>query len=288
MLLDKMILGIDAGSHRVKVFGSFGEDKFRSNVCGWFERDIEEQFDEDDMEFEIDGRKGFAGTIALYEDEFGSASIYGDSKAHQDTKIRVLLAINRYLERHSPSMGRVAIVVGQPIKGHKETEKKRIKGMLEGQHTVKVNGRTRTFFIENIGVAAEGSAAFWSNPSDGVVRIIDIGSGTVNAATITDKRHVNNASDTFNFGVETINNKEDYGNLASGIIRNTTRLKWNKSDRVLVCGGISEGIIQLIAEHYPNAHILNPVSKIGSEVKFLSPIYANAAGFYAIAKGAFG
>lgn len=286
--MDKIILGIDAGSHGVKVFGPFGEDKFRSNVCGWFEREVKESFGEDDMEFEIDDRKGYAGTIALYEDEFGSASIYGDSKAHQDTKIRVLLAINRYLNRHSLSAGRVEIVVGQPIKGHKETEKDLIKAMLVGQHTVKVNGNTRSFNIGNVGVAAEGSTAYWSNPVDGVVRIIDIGSGTVNAATIIDKRHVNSASDTFNFGVETINDKGNYSNMASGIIRNTTALKWKRTDKVFVCGGISEGIIHLLAEHYQNAQILTPALKNGSEVKFLNSVYANAVGFYAVAKGAFG
>ena len=286
--MNRLILGIDAGSHHVKVFGPFGSDKFKSNVCDWFSRDVKERFGDDDMEFEIGGRKGFAGTIALYEDEFGSASIYGDNKAHDDTKVRVLLAIDRYLSRYCSNVGSLAIVVGQPIKGHKETEKAQIKEMLTGQHTIKVNGKTRTFRIESVGIAPEGSAAFWSNPVDGMVRIIDIGSGTVNAATIIDKHHVNNASDTFNFGVETINNNEDYGKMARGIIRNTTRLKWNKTDNILVCGGISEGITPHLVEHYPNTKVLSPAFKNGNEVKILSPVFANAVGFYCIAKGAFG
>lgn len=286
--MEKLILGIDAGSYMVKVCGPFGVDKFRSNVCDWFERDIEENFSEDDMEFEIGERKGFAGTIAMFEDEFGSASIYGESKAHEDTKVRVLLAINRYLKKYCPNVGRVSIVVGQPIKGHKESEKTRIKDMLTGQHTVKVNGKTRTFFIENIGVAPEGSSAFWSNPVEGMIRIIDIGSGTVNAATLIDNHHVNNASDTFNFGAETVNNKENYENMARGIIRNTTRLKWKKTDRVFICGGISEGITPFIAEHYPNATILKPSFKNGREVKFFNSVFSNAVGFYCIGKGVFG
>lgn len=86
------------------------------------------------MEFIIDGRKGYAGSIALYEDEFGSASIYGETKAHNDTKIRVLLAIHRYLERYHLNVSRFSIVVGQPIKGHKESEKTLIKKMLLGLH----------------------------------------------------------------------------------------------------------------------------------------------------------
>ena len=285
--MDKLILGIDAGNHMAKVMGPFGTDKFRTNICDWFERDVEETFGSDDMEFEINGRKGFAGTIALYEDEFGNGATYGDTKAHEDTKIRVLLAINRYLNNYCPNIGHVSIVVGQPIKKHKDSEKNKIKDMLFGQHTIKVNGKTRTFYINNVGVAPEGSAAFWSLPQDGLVRIIDVGSGTVNAATIIDNRHINTSSDTFNFGAETINNKNDYSNMARGIIRNTTKLKWNKSDKILICGGISEGITPHLIEHYPNAEILNPQVRSRNEVKILKPVFANAVGFYVIAKGAF-
>ena len=285
--MDRLILGIDAGSHTAKVMGPFGTDSFLSNVCDWFERDIKEQFGADDMEFEIDGRKGYAGTIAKYEDEFGGATIYGESKAHQDTKIRVLLAINRYVNKYCPHITNVSIVVGQPIKGHNDTEKTAIKEMLFGKRTIIVDGITRTFFIENVGVAVEGSTAFWCLPQDGLVRIIDIGSGTVNAATIIDKKHINNASATFNFGMETINNKEDLQAVARGIVQNTTKLKWNKTDKVYICGGASEGIFPFIVEHYSNAQLLNPQIRTESGVKILSPVFANAVGFYTVAKGAF-
>lgn len=268
--------------------GPYGADKFLSNICGWFERNVEETFGNDDMEFEIGGIKGYAGTIAKYEDEFGSASIYGESKAHGDTKIRVLLAIDRYIDLHGMNVDRVSVVVGQPIKGHKEDEKNKIKDMLLGHHKIKVNGMTRTFVIDDIGIAPEGSSAFWCRPQEEPVRIIDIGSGTVNAATLSNYRHVNNASDTFNFGMETIKNKEDYKTVASGIIRNTTRLKWQKTDKIYICGGAAEGISPHIIEHYPNAQLLLPQLTSGNEVKILSPVFANAVGFYAIAKGAFG
>lgn len=286
--MERLILGIDAGSHTAKIIGPFGTDSFLSNVCDWFERDVKERFSADDMEFEIDGQKGYAGTIAKYEDEFGGATIYGESKAHRDTKVRVLLAIHRYLTKHCPTVSSVAIVVGQPIKGHKETEKTLIKEMLLGKHQVRVNGVTRTFFIEKVGVAVEGSSAFWCLPQEGVIRIIDIGSGTINAATIIDKKHVNTFSDTFNFGMETINNKKDLEAVARGIIQNTTKLKWNKEDKIYICGGASEGIFPFIVEHYSNTELLNPQIRNESGVKILSPVFSNAVGFHEIAKGAFG
>lgn len=286
--MGNLILGIDAGNHMAKVVGPQGTDMFRTNICDWFEREVEETFGFDDMEFIINGRKGFAGTIAMFEDEFGNGSMYGDSKAHEDNKIRVLLAVNRYLDKYIPNGGNVSIVTGQPIKRHKEEEKKIIQEMLSGHHEVKVNGKTRSFYIENVGVAPEGSAAYWAKPSTGIIRILDIGSGTVNAATIIDKRHINNASTTFNFGVETVKDKDDMATIARGIIRNTTKLKWNKSDKVLICGGIAEGIAPFIIEHYSNGEIINPTIKSRNGVKLLSPVYANAVGYYEIAKGAFG
>ncbi|MEO4053823.1 ParM/StbA family protein [Solibacillus sp. CAU 1738] len=285
--MNKLILGIDAGNHMAKVVGPHGIDIFRTNICDWFEREVEESFGEDDMEFEISGRKGFAGTIAMFEDEFGNGSMYGDTKAHEDNKIRVLLAINRYLDKYCPNVGTLSIVTGQPIKRHKEEEKKIIQQMLIGQHEVKVNGKIRSFYIDNVGVAPEGSAAYWAKPATGLTRILDIGSGTVNAATIMDNRHINNASTTFNFGMETVKDKNDMTTIARGIIRNTTKLKWNKTDKVLICGGIAEGIAPAIIEHYSNGEIINPTIKSGNGVKVLVPVYANAVGYYEIAKGAF-
>ena len=286
--MNNVILGVDAGAYMGKVVGPYGTDKFRTNICDYFERDVEETFGNDDMEFEINGRKGFAGTIALYEDEFGTGSMYGDSKAHADTQIRVLLAIYRYLERYCPEVSRVSVVVGQPIKTHKESEKERIKNMLIGVHSPKVNGKTRSFQIDQVGVAAEGSAAFWSKPTDDDIFIIDCGSGTINAAAIRENKHINNFSDTFNFGTETINKKGDYEGIAQGIIRRTTELKWAKSSKVLICGGSAEELFKYLVKHFSNAEILKPIYKSSNGVKLLSPIYANANGFYQIAKGVFG
>lgn len=46
----------------------------------------------DDMEFKIDGRKGFAGTIAVYEDIYGGEAMYGERRTrtpkHRHSKIK--------------------------------------------------------------------------------------------------------------------------------------------------------------------------------------------------------
>lgn len=286
--MGKLILGIDAGNHMAKVAGPYGTDSYRTAICDWFERDIVEIHGTDDMEFDIDGRKGFAGSIAVYEDEFGGGSMFGDTKAHEDTKIRVLLAIYRYGKKYGIDITDVSLVTGQPIVSHKEADKKRIQDMLTGHHRFTVNGDSVTFNIVEVGVGAEGSGAFWSDVQAGALRIIDIGSGTVNAATIKNKKYINNASDTFNFGMETVNNKEDLAGVARGVIRNTTILKWDRTDKVKVCGGIAKDILPFIEQHYGNAELLQPTLQEGSRIVVADPVFANAIGFYKLARNTFG
>lgn len=285
--MSKLKIGVDPGNHKGKVVGPFGFDAFKTNICDWFERDVEETFGPDDMEFEIDGRKGFAGSIAAFEDDFGGVGMFGDSKAHEDGKVRVLLALHRYIKRYCPDLNEVYVVTGQPIKSHKPGEKEKIKQMLLGRHDFKVNGDHQTIFIEGVEVAPEGGGAFWSNPIGGSCKILDIGSGTVNAIAIQDKKIINTASGTFNFGMETVKNKDDLAGIARGIIRNTTKLKWQKSDPIFVCGGIAEQIAPFIKEHYEKTNILRPQYKYHNGFKLLHPVYANAVGFYQIAKGVF-
>ena len=285
--MNRLILGVDAGNFKGKVAGPFGVDSFRTNICDWFERDVKEVFGNDDMEFEIEGRKGFAGSIALYENEFGTGATYGETKAHEDTKIRILLAIHRYVERYCPGTNVIALVTGQPITRHKDGEKAKIVDMLLGKREFVVNGKKVKYFIEDVRVSPEGSAAFWSYPTPGLVRIIDIGSGTVNMATIDDKHHIHKSSGTLNFGMETLKNSKDNEAIARAIYQNATKLKWNNGDHVLVCGGPAIQLHPYIQKYFPAAEILQPRLKKENSYQVLEPQFANAVGFYTLAKGIF-
>lgn len=281
----RLILGVDAGNYQAKSAGPYGVDTFRTSICDWFLRDFNEQFGSDDMEFEIDGRRGFSGTIASYEDEYGVATLYGDTKAHEDTKIRVLLAIHRYVERYCPGIEEITLVIGQPIISHQEDEKQKLIMMLEGPHEITVNGARRRYHIRDIAIAAEGSSAFWSMPSSNLCRYIDIGSGTINCATIRDKRIIQNASGTFNFGMETVSDKNNLDSIARGIIRSTAQLKWQRQDNVFVCGGIANKILPYLVSHYDNARTVVPqLRRHDGVIEGLEPVYANAVGFYEIAR----
>lgn len=154
-----MIVGVDAGNSDVKVMGTLGLDIFKSSIGEFSELNVSNQngFSKDDMVFEYNGRKGFAGALAFYESDFGG-SIMGESKAHEDVLIRVLLALHRYGNSSS-----YEIITGQPIGSHTVEEKKKIKEMITGRHTITVNDKERTFTINRCEVAAEGIASFWSD-----------------------------------------------------------------------------------------------------------------------------
>lgn len=282
-----LLLGIDAGNYNAKVAGAYGVDMYRTAICDWFPRNVSETWGDDDMEFEINGRRGYAGTVAVYEDQFGGGAMYGESKVHDDTLVRVLLAIHRYAVKYAPDTTHVSLVVGQPIKTHTPEEKEALVDMLRGTHTFIVDGTERTFTIIDVAVAPEGSGAFWSNPQDGIMRIIDVGSGTVNCATINDKRHINAQSTTFNYGMETVGNA-DLAGIARAVSRDITQIRWRKDDPIFVCGGSANELLPYFASHLSTVRTLLPqLASHDGSMAIYSPAYANAVGFYKLAELAF-
>lgn len=275
-------LGIDPGNNRVKVFGSRGEDIFLSELGEYRKLKLTNQLLKDDMVYEYNGVKGFAGTLAQRESEFGG-SMLGDNKAHPDMLIRVLLATHRYALTDCETFN---IIVGQPITNHTDTYKNKMKEMLIGKHVFTINNVTKKLIIDRVEVAAEGASAYWSAPKKGKVRIIDAGSGTVNIATIDNGMYIDKESDTLPFGLNT-NISKDMDAFARRVAIACLK-KWNMNDDVYVVGGNAEGLLVPLLYYFPNAKPMKPVVNEGNgKVKLLSPIYANAVAFYKIAKKVF-
>jgi plasmid segregation protein ParM len=267
-----MIIGIDAGNYDTKVAVENGVHKFRSLLGEYRERNFDSTFG-DDMVYEYNGMRGLAGDIVEYECEF-KRERYGDTKAHEDAKLRILLAIHKY----GGDDGHFDIVVGQPISTHTPEHKGRIKRMLIGKHTLTVNGELKTFEIGNVNVAAEGAVAYWAYEGlEQAIRFIDIGSGTINFATVVKGRFVDRDSFTFNTGVNSARSF-DYGSMAGAIIAETS--KWGRSDCVRICGGIAEEITPLLARHYENCEVIKPWG--------LAPVYTNAIGCFELARVLYG
>lgn len=286
-----MILGIDGGNNEIKIVGPYGEMKFPSEV-GEYREIMEESLKGDSIVFEYEGKKGFAGSLAKYESEFACA-MSGDTKAHSETKLRVVLAIAVYTILNNDASYEVRweqgrkfkIVVGQPVGNHKQAEKQFIKDMLIGEHSITINNIHRTFTIENVEVAPEGMASYFVKPESGMIRIIDIGSGTINFASVMNGRPIDKDSFTLDVGMNSTK-QTDLPALARLCITKTSR-KWKKKDRVYVVGGVAEYVLPYIEEYYKNAQTLYPVIRTKEEPYAIEPIYCNAYGFYELAKGSF-
>lgn len=276
-----IIAGVDAGNKNVKIYGPYGEKVFPSELGEYRERKLEQSFSEDDMEYVFNGKRGFAGTLAQFESQF-TASRMGDSKAHNEMLIRVLLGLHRYCDETDFS-----IVVGQPISKHIEDEKMKMKKLLEGTHEITVNGVTKQINIIRAEIAAEGGSAFWSHPIKGLVRVLDIGSGTVNGATLSDGRYIDRDSFTLSDGLETLLTN-DIEQFVRKICLHAMKY-WDVDDTILLCGGGVDKCFEALHEYFTNVMILNPRVSTknnsgGMIQRQLKPIYANAVGFYNIAK----
>jgi plasmid segregation protein ParM len=270
-----MKLGFDAGNYRVKICGDYGLMDFISTIGEARQINLQQTHGQDDMVFEYEGERGFAGTLALYESEF-AGSLMGDTKAHRDTLLRVLIGIHRYTTIYNIEENEFDIIIGQPISKHTPEEKQRIKEMIKGWHTIIVNGIEKSFHIRRVECAAEGVSSFWSNPRNGLVRILDIGSGTVNYSTVLDQRFIDKDSGTLPFGVNT-NKSNNLQALSRGIVTQVLK-KWDSQDKVLVVGGIAEQIVEHLKTYFPNVEVLYPIFN----QQYVNPMFGNAVAFYFI------
>lgn len=276
--------GVDAGNSRVKSFSELGPDMFLSGLGEYRDLKLKSMVGKDDMVYEYEGVKGFAGTLCDRESELGG-SMMGNNKAHPDMLIRVLLALHRLTNKPEEEFD---IVVGQPIKTHTDENKQKMKDMLIKDHPFTINGVKRIIRINRVEIGAECASAFWSAPKKGKIRIIDPGSGTTNIATVVDGVYIDRESDTFDFGLETVVST-DLDAFARKIAILCLK-KWKRTDRVYIVGGKAEKLLIPLLYFFPNAEVLKPQLKVPVEdtnaiqIKLLPPIYANAVAFYEIAK----
>lgn len=264
-----MIEAIDAGNSDTKFYDGVQLRKFPSDIgFDYRERNLKQTHGEYDFEWEYKGQRGFAGTLAQFE-SYGAESQKGDTKAHFDAQLRILLALHQF----SHDMDHY-IVVGQPINTHTQAEKQAIKEMLCGRHDLTVNGVRRTLVIRRCEVAAEGVTAGILLPAKGIVRVIDIGSGTVNFGSLRDGRYIDRDSFSVKLGMNTNGNMQEAA--FARVISLKTSGKWNKEDQVWVCGGGAPTLLPHLREYFPSAEMMQ------------DPVFANVKAFYAIARKIYG
>lgn len=279
-----MILGIDAGNNETKIVGPNGPRKFNSTIGEYKDRNLKDSHGADDMEFHYHntGRKGNAGTLAQIESKYG-ASRKGITKANEDVLIRVLLALHLY----SGGESEFGVVTGQPIKGHTKKETDKIREMLtKEEHTITVNGKKKKIKVVQCSIAPEGAVSGLLHPQKlGKVRVVDIGSGTVNLASLLELHYVNKESDTIPRGMTSMDDDDECPEFARTIVIRAEELEWNlQKDYIRCVGGGAEKMFPFLSPDLPNAELYKP----DFNDMELDPVYANAVAFYEIARKLYG
>lgn len=266
-----MIVAVDAGGYQTKFYDGVKVEVFPSLIgYDWRERKLSSKYGSYDYEFEYRGIKGFAGTLAQYESDCVD-SRKGDTKAHDDARLRVLIALHQF-----GNGSRYKLVVGQPIGKHTEQEKKKIKSMLLGTHLLKINHVEKEIVIDRVEVAAEGVAAGLLIGSLDLIRIIDIGSGTVNYGTMINRKFNDKGSFTLATGMETTLTT-DYIAFTRQIALRAIQGGWQPSDKVYLVGGGADKVISYITDYFP-------LAKLASN----DVIVANVQAFHMIARKLYG
>lgn len=256
-------VGLDVGRNGVKVFTGDRTIHFPSVVGEWRDRKLVSRRD-DDIEAVFAGERHFIGNLALNESEFWRYMMT-DSKAHEDTRLLTLVAI------HRAGLENVIVVTGLPVEHHSPEMKAKMRELLVGKWDIEVNGNKRSIRIVDVKVAVEGGAAFWSAPEDGLIRIIDAGSKTVNYVTMRNKRYVDRDSGTLPFGFNT--NKTDNPRQMAARIAGELGKKWSADDSVWICGGRASELAELLRPYFPKSKAM------------VNPLFANAIGFYRVGSG---
>jgi len=243
-----------------------------------------------DYEVTIDGKKHYVGQKAK-DESFCVTGMATESKLHPESKILILTAVGLLAKPDEP----VNLVTGLPVSQHTPIIKQKFAELLEGWHQIEINGEKKSILINEVGIVPEAGGAYWHTVLDDEgeignsfisnqnVRVIDIGSRTINYCTLKMTEYINRDSGTLPYGTMELVNadkccKDDAKNVAEEIKESFARRifgdlsrKWLKyepnNDLVLLTGGGSILLQQYLEQHFMVSQLVNTV-------------YANAEGFY--------
>jgi len=274
------IVGIDVGRNKVKAVSRDKKIAYTSRVGEWRPRKLTNG---GDYEIEINGKGYFIADLAA--ESYFMREMATESKIHEETKVLFIAALVLVADPEEQCM----IITGLPISQHTAGEKERLSKLLQGTYYVTLGGVEKYFHIDEIGIVPEGGGAYWDAVLDreghvnnvplteGTVRVIDIGSRTINYCTINNRKYIDRDSGTLNYGILELQNMGDKPepHYCEGFTRRVLAdlsKKWFNhnpgEDIVLFTGGGSILLKQWLKLHFENV--------IFAE----DPVFANALGYY--------
>jgi plasmid segregation protein ParM len=238
-------IAIDNGRAFNKIATQSKTFSYPSVLGEWKDRSgfKETKFGEYDLEIEFESKRWFGGTLALNESTF-QCTMHTETKDRLENLVNILTSIHLATEESN-----IRVITCQPIKVHTDENKRIIKEMLLGSKTITVNGITKTFNIEDVLIACEGGVAAYSLSSyPKLLRLIDVGSATINTATLRNDKFILNESSTLPFGLDT-EEDIDLEKLASKVISECSK-KWKPTNHVVLVGGGAEKLLPYIQDYF--------------------------------------
>ncbi len=269
------IVGADIGRDGVKAFtAERSRVSFKSRVGEWREMRLR---DKGNYRVEIDGERFFVDELA--SESFFVREMACASKIHQETKVLFLTALGLF------GAGCYRVITGLPVNYHTPEEKGRFLELMAGRYEVCVNGARNDISIEDVAIVPEGGGAYWDVILDHAaeikdcwlaskkVRVIDIGSRTINYLTIDQKKYIDRDSGTLGYGMMELHNSGsgDHELFTRRIYADLSKLWLDyepERDVVLFAGGGTIPLDGYLQKCFPFCRIVN------------EPVFANARGYY--------
>jgi len=279
-----LIVSIDSGRGQTKVCASNGKKVCFPSVVGEFrETPLLDGKDKPKYEMVInDEERYFVGELAEQESKF-FRRMGTSSKIHSETRALQIAAAAIVAQPGSS----IRMVTGVPIDQYNKETKEELADMLQGNYNVTISGRQKNFTINNISIAPEGCAAYWdvvlndkgrpieSPYRKGLVRLLDVGSRTVNFGTVNDGKFVNRSSVTLPFGYgELANNKSltptenDKGNFVRKVLADLSWINIEpEKEAIILTGGGAIALETQFKAVFPLARLIS------------DPVFGNARGY---------
>lgn len=273
------VIGMDVGRNEVKAVSNRKRVSFKSRVGEWRERRLTSG---GDYEVQVDGKRYFIADLA--EESFFAREMVSESKIHQETQILFLSALALVADPGE----KAAIITGLPVAHHTTEGKEAMTDLLWGPHTVRVNGQFGAYVVDQIGIVPEGGGAYWDAILDDEgklrnswlaeqkVRVVDLGSRTVNYVTIHRRKYLDRDSGTMNYGMLELSNSQEESDdtaleqftrrIAADLMKRWLNYR-PQEDVVLLAGGGSILLAPWLQQHFPLAQFAE------------DPLFANAQGY---------
>lgn len=273
-MLQSGLISVDDGGNSTCVVTKNVQEKFPSVKGLYGNRTLTDATGKYDYVVEYKGEKYVMGTLAKYDCRY-PLQMHTKTKCHTFFDLSILVAIHQF------GFASNYLVTSVPISMHNDNEKSGRINRLRGEHTITVNGKTKSFHIMDVKVAPETAVAFWINEPSGKSRYIDLGSRTIGYATTMYEdgvtRFIDTESGTYNGkGLEALG--EDYNQKAlADYICGKLMANWKENDDVFLIGGgaLDESLVSSIREYFPKSSVID------------NPQMANAVGGYLLGRAVY-